>query len=1014
VTQKATYTHEDIRVLGEVEHIRQAPAMYIGVRDTPNHLISELLDNAIDEAQAGYASLIGVEIDTKTHIVSIADNGRGIPYENNTIPTVATKLFSGGKFDKGDKNRAYKIACLVGSTKIQLIDGSSISIEEMAKNPTVDYWVITSSTDGKWLVEKAIRPSVSGFSNIFIRVKLDNGQIEECTPDHLWLMRDGSYKESADLKCNDSLMPCYIGEFEGHITIRPNDTYDYERNIQYERRGWVPLHRISYESFYGVKIPFNYSIHHKDFNKKNNIPSNLTCIDNKDHLPLHTDYFVKQGKINTEALVRYNKSDRGRENSRIVGLGVGSDSLRRYVYSEKNRTNKRELMSKFNKIDGKQKELQLCKIKKYIKTLIVNNVPVTKDNFEKYRIYGIPKFEKTLKKFNDLEDMISQSSSYQFHHNSLVVTNGQCMIRKRIISIAKKIKDLKLNVCKESYNLTRNTFDPSSDCVISYFGSFNNLEEEVKFYNHKVVSVEYVMYPDKIPVYDLHTPQNHNFVLSSGAVVHNSGIHGVGIVAVTALSDFMEITVYRTGKKAFYRFEDAKVVQEKLEDYTGTIPFSTQVTFKPTKKYFDSLTFNLDAIRDRLKLASVYVPTLQLILSVDKNKEIINCKLPEFFQKEILDYDRDVSCITPIVDLDAQVKDEHFRVRFCWNLNSSATPKIAGSVNMLRVDVGTHVNSFYDIIKDSFELEAEKSKLKFNKIDSLLGLRCFISTSLYEPEYSSQTKERLSVSKTKIDHLVTELKNKFVGYLNSNEVIKQQLLAFFSTYRKKQDAKGAIVKTDGQVSRLCSVIDSSLRDCTSHDVSKTELFIVEGISAGGTIISARDPKLHAILSLKGKILNIADDNKDFYKNKEIIELVNALGTGIEPDFHLEGVRYSRVVITTDADSDGCAFLEEQIYVYENGELNKYTLEHLVLNKEKFIGKMTIGFDIESKSFVLTPIERIFALKEFDSYYEVEFEDGSRSLLTEDHPILKENLEYIKTKESIEKDIISYEEGQEFR
>ena len=100
------------------------------------------------------------------------------------------------------------------------------------------------------------------------------------------------------------------------------------------------------------------------------------------------------------------------------------------------------------------------------------------------------------------------------------------------------------------------------------------------------------------------------------------------------------------------------------------------------------------------------------------------------------------------------------------------------------------------------------------------------------------------------------------------------------------------------------MVDSKLRDCTSHNIANSELFIVEGQSAGGSLIQCRDPKHHAILSLKGKIPNIACDSKDFLKNKEIIEIINALGTGFEPDFSISSLRYGKIIFAQDADSDG--------------------------------------------------------------------------------------------------------------
>ena len=107
---KKQYTHDDIQVLSELEHIRLNPNMYIGDTTYPNHLFYEVLDNALDEANAGHATLIGVFINTKKNEVTISDNGRGIPITGNTVKTIATKLFSGGKFKKGNESSAYGIA----------------------------------------------------------------------------------------------------------------------------------------------------------------------------------------------------------------------------------------------------------------------------------------------------------------------------------------------------------------------------------------------------------------------------------------------------------------------------------------------------------------------------------------------------------------------------------------------------------------------------------------------------------------------------------------------------------------------------------------------------------------------------------------------------------------------------------------------------------------------------------------------------------------------------------------
>jgi DNA gyrase/topoisomerase IV subunit B len=389
----------------------------------------------------------------------------------------------------------------------------------------------------------------------------------------------------------------------------------------------------------------------------------------------------------------------------------------------------------------------------------------------------------------------------------------------------------------------------------------------------------------------------------SGVYKIASGLHGIGIVAVTALSDFMEVEVYRDDKHVFYRFEDAEVAKHTEEDFdSAKRPFATQIKFKPSKKYFEGLIFNLDDIRARLRVASIHLNDLKLILIVDKKKEVIDCDLDSFFKEDVLGGSED--SISKVFNISTSQKDETLDIRFCWELEGSVTAKHLGCVNILSVNHGGHVNSTNDIIRNVLENEAKKEKIEFNKTDSLLGFRCYTSIMLYEPSYSSQTKEKLSTPRTKLAHLYSKAEAIFKKELAANPDVRNQLLEFFVSYRKKKDSSKKIVKTGKQVTRLNSVVDSKLRDCTTHNVSESELFVLEGQSAGGSLLMCRNPRIHAVLPLRGKIPNIADDKKDFLKNKEIIEMINALGTGHVPDFDIEGIRYGKFIVSTDADADG--------------------------------------------------------------------------------------------------------------
>ena len=140
--------------------------------------------------------------------------------------------------------------------------------------------------------------------------------------------------------------------------------------------------------------------------------------------------------------------------------------------------------------------------------------------------------------------------------------------------------------------------------------------------------------------------------------------------------------------------------------------------------------------------------------------------------------------------------------------------------------------------------------------------------------------------------------------MEENPSVRNDLLSFFESYRRGLDRRGNVVKGGSNVTRYNNIIDSKLLDCTSGAVDRTELFITEGSSASGSLVQCRNPKYHGCLGLKGKIPNVASLTKDVLKNKEIVEIVNALGTGIEPDFSIDSLRYGKIIFACDADSDG--------------------------------------------------------------------------------------------------------------
>ena len=393
----------------------------------------------------------------------------------------------------------------------------------------------------------------------------------------------------------------------------------------------------------------------------------------------------------------------------------------------------------------------------------------------------------------------------------------------------------------------------------------------------------------------------------SGVYKIASGLHGIGIVAVTALSNRMGIEVYRDGKHAVYEYVNARKMKEEVTDHTGKTPFSTQVSFIPDKQYFESLKFDIPALRDRLHIACIHTKNLRCILIVDGNKEVIDSTLEQYFQEEILDKTFKVEDSVPVLEFSSKIKDERLTIRFCWDFTASTAKKCSGCVNMLRVNQGTHINRVFDMFRNvlSEEIKKDASCKILGKDDMLTGLRCYVSLMLYTPEYTSQTKEKLSTNKKNFDALYDIIQTKLTVFLKKNPSYKERLLSFFKAYRRRLSSRAKIVVTNGDgVVRLNTSIDSNLRDCNTHNVSISELFIVEGSSASGTLLQCRDPKIHAILSLRGKILNVASEKRDYLKNKEVLDIINSIGTGIEPDFSFKGLRYGKILLAQDADSDG--------------------------------------------------------------------------------------------------------------
>ena len=373
------------------------------------------------------------------------------------------------------------------------------------------------------------------------------------------------------------------------------------------------------------------------------------------------------------------------------------------------------------------------------------------------------------------------------------------------------------------------------------------------------------------------------------------GLHGIGLVAVNALSDYYKLEIYRDNKYAQYMFEDAKLKYSKITEHTGECPFSTKIEFKPSKKYFETLKPDISRIRQRLTTASAEMPNdISFVLQIDDKQEVFNLTMDRLFIQECFT-ETDTKKIL-VHTLSSVCKPESFKAFLAYEEEASVAPRIISSVNLLPVkEGGSHVIFLFDLLKEFFKNKAKKLGYAFQPNDCLYGLRAYISLKLVEPKFSSQTKDKLINRKDYFLKFEKDINN-WLDQLPEETV--KDYLDRFQEYRRKLDSKKLVVNGSG---KRASTQFTKLRDCTSRNGI---LFVVEEESAGGSILSSRDTKYHAVLPLKGKSIPNITTKKDILKNKEVEELTRALGTGVGPHFDISKIRYSKIVCATDADHDG--------------------------------------------------------------------------------------------------------------
>ncbi len=392
------------------------------------------------------------------------------------------------------------------------------------------------------------------------------------------------------------------------------------------------------------------------------------------------------------------------------------------------------------------------------------------------------------------------------------------------------------------------------------------------------------------------------------------GLHGVGASVVNALSEWLELTVYDGENVHFQRFERGSY-SEPLKIIDKTDKTGTTVTFKADGQIFEETThYDYEILLKRLREQAFLNAGIKIVFSDLREAEVISETLHyEGGIREFVNYSHEIRGLTPLSDDVIYVSgisgDSTAEIAMQYN-DSYNEVVLSFANNIHTTDGGTHETGFKNALTKvineygkKFNLLKEGEKLLGDDVRE--GLTAVISVKLTNCEFEGQTKGRLGNPEVKplVESIVTE---KLMNYLEENPA---QARAIFDKSIAAAKAREAAKKAR-DLTRRKSAMDSfslpgKLADCSERDMEYTELYIVEGDSAGGSAKSGRDRRYQAILALWGKMLNVEKARIDkVYGNEKLMPVVASLGTGIGEDFDIEKLRYGKVIIMADADVDG--------------------------------------------------------------------------------------------------------------